>query len=180
MQNSVKARWKIIHTDDETGEVLYCEESPNVVVDGGRALTANCLFGLSASGVLVALGAGACSTAAAHTDTHLNYEHILNATRKTLTNSSSALLTSADIVTTSFSDGYGEPYYKKIVVMSVFTGASDNNVNQPFQEFGLFTTTTLPGTPTSSSGTLWNHYISASPVTLTSTTTLSVLITIYF
>jgi len=180
MHSSIAAFWRIIHTDNITGEVLYESEDKNVVVDNGRALNAYDVFGLGASATVIALGAGACSTAAVHTDSHLNYEHILNATRKTLTNTSGAALTTPDVVSTSFTDSFSEPYYRKITVQSVFNGASDGNVNQPFQEFGLFTTTVLPGTPSGTSGTMYNHFVANSAVILTSTTTLTVQCTIYY
>lgn len=179
--NPTHAEWRLVHSVKETGEVLYDSGwVTNVVTDNGRNMTANCVFGLSASATLVALGAGACSTTAVHTDTRLNYEHILNAQRKTLTNTSGALLTNSDVGAASFSDSFGEPYYKKITIQSVYDGSVDSNVNQPFQEFGLFTTTALPATPTSTSGTCWNHLVNGSPITLTSSTVLTIQVTVYF
>lgn len=172
--------WRVIKTCNITGDVLHDSGHHNIVTDNGRALEINNLFGLGSSGIIVAMAAGASSTAAIHTQSQLVYELIGNASRKTLTNTSAALLTSADIQTISYTDGYGEPYYRKLTVQSIFNGASDGNVNQPFQEFALATSTTLPATPTSTSGVIYNRYVNASPVILTSTTTITVQVSLYF
>lgn len=169
-------QWNIQKVKTDTGEVLYEETSENVVVKVGRGELLKLIFNLSGSTFLF-MAAGPCSTAATVNDTKMTYEHILNATRKSLTNTSDVALTAGDVVdeTTVVS---GVTYYKKIVVRTKYLGVSDSNVNHPFQEYGLFSTATLPGTPTGASGNMLNHYVAASPIVLDNLTTLIINLTL--
>ncbi len=152
----------------------------NVICDNGALLVLNTMFGLAGSGTYTCMAAGACSTAAVHTDTHLNYEFSwLSGGRKVLTNTDGTALTSAKAVGLStYNDTTYTPsytYYTLAQVMATWNGTSDSSVqNQPFQEFGINTLTSLPASPTSTSGTQFDHYVFASPVTLTASTTLAV------
>ena len=158
--------WHKIVLDAEAygrGEHKVLEESDgdNLITNTGRVLILNNILGLGSSGIIISAGAGASSTAATVNDTHLTYEHILNGTRKTLTNTSSVLLTSADVVTelTTIS---GVDYYRKIVIQATWDSSDANNGHQ-FAEYGLFTSTAVPGTPSGTSGTMLNHYIDPTP-----------------
>jgi hypothetical protein len=162
---------------NEAGEIVSRETDQNIVVIGGRENVLNLLFALAASSTVVALGAGASGTAATATDTRLNYELVGNASRKPLTNTSFAPLSSADVVLETFVDGFGETYYTKIIVQGVYQLVDGNN-GQPFQEYGLFSTTALPGTPTSTSGIMFNHFVAGAPVVKDNTITITVQVTI--
>jgi hypothetical protein len=164
--------WELIHTDNYSGMVLHHGEGKNLITKDGRQEALELLFGLGSA--FTALCAGACSASALVTDSRLNYEHILNATRKALT------------VTSVSDDEYVDPdsgvtFYKKITASASYDGSTDSNANQPFQEFGVNTLMALPGTPTSTSGTLFNHYVHSVAIVLTgppTPTTLTVNIVI--
>lgn len=172
--------WNIKAIRDDV--IIHEETKENIVVDNGRADILNLIFGLGASAVMVALGAGACSTAAAHTDAHLNYEYTMTASTPTndrypLTNTSGALLTSGDITNISVTDGLGNTYYRQIVVQATIP-ITDPNVGQPFQEYGLFSSVACPATPTSTSGTMFNHLVATSAIIKDGSTQIVVQITL--
>ena len=169
--------FKITKIRTSTGEILQQQESGNLILNIGRDEVLKLLFGFSGSSPFISLAAGACSTAADVDDLGLNYEHILNATRKTLTNTSDAPLSASDIQTEEVVVS-GTTYYRKVVARASYDGATDGNVYQPFQEFGLANTVTLPATPTSTSGVLLNHYVSLDPTILNPDTTIVVDTTI--
>lgn len=118
---------------------------------------------------------GSGSTAASATDTRLTTELIANATRLSLTNTSNASLTSSDIVDDPQTIG-GVSYQKKIVVRASML-ASDNNTGN-VQEYGLFDTATLPGSPTGTSGNIFNHFVAGSPINKTSSIQIDIDTTI--
>lgn len=163
---------KAVKTEDES-KVVYEERGPNVVVKTGKADVLQLVFAISGSSAIIALGAGASSTAATVDNTNLVYEHILNASRKVLTNTTDGGLTVSDIQDETITID-SCTYHKKITVRGKFTGASDGNVGHPFQEYGLFTTLALPSTPTGTSGVMFNRYVATTPITLTSDLTLIV------
>lgn len=171
----VLAQWHI-KAINECGEVVHEEKKENLIVKTGRADVLQLLFDLSGV-ALNAMGAGACSTAATVDDTRLNYEHILNPTRKDLTNTDGDPLDVADIVDETYTDGLGNTYYKKLVLQATYA-AGDLNNGHPFQEYGLFSTATLPGTPTGTSGVMFNHLVAASPISKDATITLLVIVTL--
>ena len=164
------------------GVVVHEETKENIVVDNGRADVLNLLFGLGASAVLIAMGAGACATAAVHTDSRLNYEYTMTANtpstnRYTLTDTNGNLLTSADVVSINQTDGLGNNYYREIIVQATIP-LGDPNVGQPFQEYGLFTAVACPGTPTGTSGTMFNHLVANSAIIKDNSTQIVVQITL--
>ena len=124
------------------------------------------------------MGVGASATAAQVTDTQLTYELIGNAYRKTLTDINGNTPNTTDIVTASAVIG-GCTFYQYIQLQAIYTTSDGNNGNV-FNEYGLFSTTVLPGSPTSSSGVMFNHYIDPSPVTKSSSNQVTALVTIYF
>jgi len=152
----------------------------NLLTDDGKQLLWNTLFGLAGSGTLDWMAYGASSTAAAHNDSHLAYEHILDGTRIILTNQSGTIMTSGSVVNLStFVDSTYTPnitYYTSATVMGTITGATTLNINQPVQEFGIASAAACPSSPSGSSGKLFNHYILGAPTTLTNTTTLQILV----
>lgn len=170
--------WDISHIVTESEFLLYKEsDKRNLVTTVGKDDVLALILALDGSGPIIAGAAGACSTAADASDTHLNYEHILNSQRMTLTNTSDLPLSSSDIQSDVVTID-GCEYTRKIVVRYRYDGSTDANVNQPFQEYALMSSITLPGTPTGVSGTMFNHYVAAAPIVLESTTTIIVDITI--
>ena len=166
--------WRVICENVETGEIIE-ESGTNLITNAGRQDILALLFALSASSVMCALGAGACATPANVTDTGLNYEYIGNATRKPLTNVAGAPLSSSDIVSETWTDpNTGIEYYQRLSVQSVYL-AADPNVG-PMQEFGVFNTLTLPGTPTGTSGSMLNHYVAESPLPKNNLTQITVIV----
>lgn len=170
-------RWHVIFTDINTGEVVHEEEKDNLVVDTGRADILNLIFGLSASSVMIAGGVGASATAADYTDTRLTHELIYDSSRKLLTNTSGVSLTSSDVVLDPTVIG-SCTFREKIVVQYVYEAPDANDGNQ-FAEFGLFSSTALPATPTSTSGVMLNHLVISSPFTKSASLTCTVRISIY-
>ena len=181
--------WHIQAIKTSTGELFHEEEDKNIVTLGGRSNAIALLFGLGGSSY-IALGAGACSTSALYNDSRLNYEHILNVNRKIPTNQAGSPLSKADIVAETFTDGTGTTYYQKIIIRAQFVGASDANVNQPFQEYSLWSGTVggvspCPPTPfgfgsqgSAQPYSMFNHFVAASAIPLTTDVTLIVDTTI--
>lgn len=167
--------WKIKAWRPETGEIVHEEEAKNIVVKVGKDDMLRLLFGLSGSSY-VALAAGACSTAATVDDTQLNYEHILNPSRKSLTNTSDVALSASDIASEDYTEDTCD-FHKKITVRGVYETGDANN-GHPFQEYGLFTTDVLPATPTSAQPTMFNHFVAATPITKDASTEIVVDITV--
>ncbi len=131
---------------------------------------------------MVAVGAGSGSTAAVHTQSQLVYELIGNsayspAGRKTLTNTTPVALTASDVTADTYTDGLGNVYYFKITVQAIFP-SDDLNNGAPFREYGLFSTVTLPGTPTGTSGTMFNRFVGGSNIDKDSSTQITVNITL--
>ena len=151
----------------------------NLVVNDGRTRILSLAFVPSAStglGGFYWLGVGASATPATVTDTRLTYELIGNPTRKFLTNTNGITPTTGNIqletVTVS-----GCTFYEKLVLQAIYSTTDGNNSNT-FNEYGIFTTATLPGSPTSTSGTMFNHYIDPSPATKSALNTVTAVVTI--
>lgn len=162
------------------GEVSHHSRSENLVVNTGRTQLMSMAFVPSASAIggFYYLGVGASSTAAAPGDTRLTYELIGNPTRKTLTDSNGLTPQTGDIQTQTIVIG-GVTYYQFLELQSTYT-TTDGNNNNTFAEYGLFTTGVLPGSPTSSSGTMFNHYIDPNPAFKSATNQVQVAVTIRF
>lgn len=164
--------WKVIKTDVKTGKT-WESEGPNLVVNAGRDLLFTDLFAMTGSAGLTVAAVGACSTAAAVTDTRLAYE--LNmAGRKALTNVAGAALSPADITADTVVIS-GTTYYKKMVVKASW--AAGIGTGHYFGEYMLNTSATSAVTPTSTSGTMFNHYIDPSPSLKGADTAVEVQIT---
>ena len=135
----------------------------------GKAQLLNRLFALGASPI-IALAVGSSNTAAAATDTHLGSENLNTGggdtytVRPTLTNTAGASLSSGDIVDDPQTIS-GIFYQKKIIVRGKFL--TTDLPGDTFYEYGLFDTTTLPGSPTGVSGTMFNHVVVGTPITKT-------------
>ena len=163
-------------------ELVHHEYEKNVITNGGRSLTLYNLFALAGSSTALYMCAGSGSTAASNTDTHLTAELIAGTNRKLLVNNAGTQLVAGNVTLSTFDDtSVGSPgqfYYVNIQVQATYLGASDANVNQYFQEFGLVTALACPATPTGTSGVLFNHYVAASPIQLTTAITLVVTVTL--
>lgn len=176
--------WRLIEHDLE-GNVLRDFTKHNLIVNSGRTQAIENLLGLTASAAVVAIGVGASTTAAQVTDTRLTYELIGNAARKALTNTSGATLSPSDIVTYPsgvtivLNASSSATFYQSITCQAVWNSGDGNNGNQ-FGEYGLFTTATNPGTPTSTSGIMYNHLIDPSPTVKSSGNSITAQITLYY
>jgi len=169
--------WSIIERD-EWGNVIEEREMSNLVVNDGRDMLLKDLFMLTGSSGVVCLGVGASTTTASVTDTRLTHELIGNPTRKSLVNTSNAALSPSDIVSETATIS-GVVYYKKLVCQATWDVSDGNNGNQ-FGEYGLFTTNVLPGTPTGTSGTMFNHLIDFTPPTKSASNSITAVVTVRF
>ncbi len=166
-------------TLDIVGDVVHESHGTNLVVNTGRSQLLGTGFIPSASGTtgFYYLGVGASAVAAAVTDTRLTYELIGNPSRKTVTDSSGNVPSPSDIQTQTTIVGTCS-FYQQLVLQAIFT-SSDGNNGTTFNEYGLFTSTTLPGSPVGTSGTMYNHYIDPSPAFKSSTNQVTAVVTIY-
>lgn len=167
--------WRIIERDLE-GNVVSDHEATNIVVNTGREQTFRNLFAVGASGPFIAMGVGASATSANVTDTRLTYELIGNPSRKLLFDKTNGSLDNADIESETVAIS-GVTYYRKLVVQSTWDSTDSNNGNQ-FAEYGIFTTTTLPGSPTGTSGVMFNHFIDPAPIQKTASNSVTAQVTI--
>ena len=176
------AVWKI-QEHDVNGNLISEREMKNLITNSGRTQFFRNLLALTASGGFVALGVGASTTAATVSDTRLTYELIGNAARKPLTNTSGAALSPSDIVTATttivLNATSTATFYQNISCQAVWNSGDLNNGNQ-FGEYGLFTTATLPGTPTGTSGTMFNHLIDPNPTFKSAANQITGIVTLYF
>lgn len=170
-------QWKITERD-LLGNIVTEKESENLVVNSGRNLLIYFLLGFTGASSVVALGVDASSTAAAVTQTQLVYELRGNPTRKSITNTSNVALSASDIVLETTTIG-STTYYEKIVLQAQFAAGDGNNGNV-FNGYGLFTTTTLPATPTASSGIMFNRFVDPAPITKTADNSITIQVTLRF
>lgn len=176
---SFLCEWTIRVEDAFTGEITYESTNTNLVVKTGRELALVDIFGLTASTAIIAGMVGASSTAATVDDDRLIHEHLGNATRKPLTNNLDVGLTAADIEDVVYVDPIsGVTFYKKLTVKYSY-GTSDGNNGQPFREYGLNSSITLPGTPTGLSGIMLNRLVDAATQTKLSTNTINIFCSVY-
>lgn len=162
------------------GEPNHRSISENLVVNTGRTQLISMAFVPSASAIggFYYLGVGASSTTAQVIDTRLTYELIGNPTRKTVTNANGVTPTTGDIQLQTITVG-GCTFYEYIVLQTTYT-TTDGNNNNTFAEYGLFTLAALPGSPTGTSGIMFNHYIDPNPAFKASTNQVTVQITVRF
>jgi hypothetical protein len=132
------------------GEILqYCKEE-NTILNSGRDQLFLKLFGLSGAVTMVAGGVGDDATVPVETQTRLQNEIILGATRKALTNVDGSTLSNTIAAATA-------PYFRKMTVMWEYpsTDATDGST---YAEFAIFSTLTLPGAGGGTSGTCFNRF----------------------
>lgn len=168
----LKGTWKVTVRDAE-GNLVGDEEHGNIVVDLGRVETIKDIFGVGAISGFLYLGVGSGSVAAAATDTTLGSEITLVsvppgslADRVNLTDSTGNPIDGTDVV----ADATVPPYRQKIVVQGVYA-TTDNN-GTTFQEFGIFSSDTF------GAGTMLNRFVLGSPISKTSSISVTVQITI--
>lgn len=171
------AVWRIQELD-ANGVILQERELKNLVVNTGRELLLRNLFAVGASGGVIAMGVGASSTTATVNDVTLTYELTGNGARKTLTNTSGAPLSAADIVVDIVTIS-STTYYRKVVAQATWPTSDGTNGNY-FSEYGLFTTLPTPATPTASSGIMFNHLIDPSPTLKTIANSIVSQVTVRF
>lgn len=141
----------------------------NVVTDGGRQLIPYNLFAIGASGFPMFMCFGSGSTPASHLDTRLTYELIADSTRPQITNENGSALSGSTVTLTNYTDDDYDPpypYYVQAIVRADIDGDTSLNVGAPIREVGLNTNVNCPGSPTGTSGVLWNHYVYPSSTTL--------------
>lgn len=176
------AVWKILE-HDKAGNLVSEREMKNLITNSGRTQFFLNLLAMTASGGFVALGVGASTTTAQVTDTRLTHELIGNTARKPLTNTFGAALSPSDIVTATTAIVLNvtstATFYQNISCQAVWNSGDLNNGNQ-FGEYGLFTTATLPGTPTSTSGTMFNHLIDPNPTFKSAANQITAIVTVYY
>ena len=176
------AVWRITEYDLK-GNVISDRELKNLIVNSGRTRQFQNLLGLSASGSFVAMAVGASTTAAQVTDTRLTYELIGNPTRKPLTNTSGAALSASDINTATqiivINASSSATFYQNISVQATYNSGDLNNGNQ-FGEYALASTAVLPGTPTSTSGVIYNHLIDPNPIQKSAANAINVVCTVWY
>jgi len=173
----VLATWKIIEHDYH-GRVVSEKELKNMVVNTGRELLLKCLFMTAGSAGVIAMGVGASSTAAAVTQTSLVYELTGNGIRKPLTNVNGNPLSAADILSETVVIS-SNTYQRKLTAQSVWDTGDGNN-NNIFAEYGLFTVLPTPGTPTASSGIMYNRLVDPSPTLKTGANSITAQVTVRF
>lgn len=183
--------WKITRLDADRNVISISQEH-NLIVNTGREQMIRLLMGFTsgeAGTPFIAMAVGASATTAVVGDTRLEYELIGNATRKALTNVSNVTLTSggtgSDIESESIQVA-GElavddkwTFKRKIRVRATYEIDDGNNGNT-FREYGLTSTLTKPGTPTSTSGNLFNRFIDPNPTPKTSGETIIAEFTLRF
>ena len=172
---NLKAEWYIRAEDMGTGEIVHEERKENLIVRAARQDVLYHIFGLTGAintGFFY-LGAGTSTTPAAITDAALTSELTANDGtngnpngRVPCTNTSNATLSPSDVMQQT-SGGFDQV----ITLQGVFI-ATDNNNGHTFAEYGLFSAQAF-GT-----GTMWNHYVSGSPIAKTSSIRIVVQITI--
>lgn len=179
----VCVEWKISTTpvDDQTLEPIgntHVSEDYNLVVNSGRTRLMSLAFipSASAAGGFYFLGVGASSTTAQVADTRLTYELVGNLTRKSLVNSNNLTPGTGDIQLQTITIS-GVTFYEYLVLQATYL-TTDGNNNNTFAEYGIFDSGTLPGTPTATSGTMFNHFIDPNPATKSSTNQVQASITI--
>lgn len=171
------AEWNIKAVRD--GVVIQEETKENLITNTGRVDVLDLLFGFGAGQPIIAMAAGACSTAAAVTDTRLNYEYsLLSGTRATLTNVSNVAISAGDVVAETITIG-ADTFYEKIVVQATYpANISDPTNGNPYQEYGLVSNASCPGTPTGTSGILFNHLVAGSAIVKDASTQIIVVVTL--
>lgn len=108
------------------------------------------------------MGASPCVTAADVVQTNLLYEHIGDATRPLVTSTTPsgggyAALSASDLADESTTVG-GVAVDKKLTMQAIWLGTG-GNLGKTFRSYGLFSTATLPGTTTGTSGIMFSRFV---------------------
>lgn len=165
---------------DQDGNLIEVSESTNLFVDTGRVNMIKGCFPFTTSAVtMVAMSAGASGMAPDYPDDRLKYEFTGNANRYSLTKVGGAALPLADVDITSLQQTINGYLSRKNFQVQATLDYTDGNNGQTIQEYGLHSTTTLPGTPTGLSGVMANRWVDPSPTTKTSLVRIVVTITVY-
>jgi len=163
---------KLVVETDENGierevrrsPIIYQCKTGNLIVDVGRI---NVLKQIPPSGLTSFsginnfgyAGVGNTSTAAAAGDVKLGYEHIANANRISALNTSGSAFSNSDIIAETSGSNT-----QKLVMQFTWTSGDSNNT-QVFSEYGIFSTATLPGTNTGTSGSMFARFVPSSSLT---------------
>lgn len=163
-------------------ENIALNKNYNTVTTVGRQLADYTLFALAGSAfpLFMAMGTGAVAPTVG--DTRLEYELIGDTNRVQITLTSGNPLSASAVTATPYSDSNYTPAYEyqvQFACMGSMNGATSANVDKPIQEIGLVTVLACPGSPTGTSGVLYNHYVFASPVTLDSETVFQAVLIIH-
>lgn len=168
-------QWKIMATDVNTGELVYEEESHNLVVRGGRKNSLQQIFNLGSPLTYLYCGVGSGSSDAAITDTGLgaaNANEITSTnsgTRIALTDTSGGALDVTDITqeTTVVS---GFIFDQKIVVQATYSVSDCNNTT--FREYALYNSGSFPTV------NIFNHFVASADLNKTASLEVIAQITI--
>lgn len=153
---SLKAEWRFIATHKDTGEVLFDFTKENLITDDGRTHALSLLAGATGTVTFVAMAVGdddGSSLALAATNVRLGNELLGNAQRIACTDSGGGSFATGDVQ--SEVSGSNRKY---LIWQAIFPEGDGNNGSN-FRELALMSTTTLPGTPTTQSGTMFNRII---------------------
>lgn len=171
---TTRADWTIREINTETGEVIE-RDGKNLVTNAGRAMLYGLLFMLTGSAGVVAMAPGASSTAATVNDTRLTHELIDTTGRKALTSTGGSALSAADIINeTTVIESV--TYYTRLTCMAEWPAGE--GTGHTYAEYGLVSTIDSPATPTTESGTLFNHYVDDSPSIKGASTVLQIMLSL--
>jgi hypothetical protein len=175
-----RGRWEILRwngtptfntkTNQWEGDLVSHEVGYNKICNNGRDELLKLLFGLSGTD-FEAGGVGDSTTATSETHDRLQNELITGTTRKALTDASGGALGSADIAAGTL------PYFRELTVMWEYPNG-DALDGETFAEFALFSTNVLPGTPTGTSGIMFNRFLATTPFVKDTNQTVQVKCTI--
>lgn len=160
--------WELIGKDKDGNVIHHTPPKPNLQVNGGKVQNLNWIghIATSAPSGFIFLMIGPCANTPSVTDTTLGggsgYEYIGNSQRIVISN----FTVSAE--TTVYS---GITFTQKMVGSVTIDGATDLNATvpgSPLQTYGLNSSPTLPGTPTGSSGIMFNELVDSTQFLLKS------------
>jgi hypothetical protein len=148
-----RAEWELLVRNEITGEIVIRDSLPNLITNLGRdhVITRTC--GGTGTVTFPYMGVGSGVTVPDYPDVHLTSELIAAATRVALTNTSGGTLDIANIA----ADTSVSPYRRKIIGQG-FYDAPNANDGSTFAEAAIFSVNTLPGSPTGTSGVMYNHF----------------------
>lgn len=144
----------------KTHPIVYECTHGNVVVNDGKINILQSQF-IASSGVKIIAGSVGSSNATPTDITlhHLVSELISGSARVTLTNTAGTAPANGDISLIT-----GQTYTELITLQYIYL-TSDANNGSVFAEYGLHSSTTLPASPTSTSGILYARFVPSSSFT---------------